>query len=213
MSSGEACGRQRARGRRGLEQRGVVLGRTSHRRDAQAVAREQRQRVGRVDVDEVVAEVDAGGDEVVAQPTVVRGIAEARHRDLRPITRRDAQRGRAVVREPDVAVASVGERHAQARDGHAAETARGVEDRADLHAAESEPGVGADDPRPHHDDRGVGVRDVARHRERGEHRHRLVVAAERVAAGDRWRRSGPWRGASATRSDIASGRPAPSVIT
>ena len=99
------------------------------------VLREQRERVGRVDVDEVVAAVDAGGDEVVAQPTVVLGIAEARHRDLRPgRARRCAARSRCGATAPTVAVARVGERHAEAGDRHAAEAAGGVEDRADLHA-------------------------------------------------------------------------------
>ena len=37
-------------------------------------------------------------------------------------------------------------------------------------------------------------RDVTRDRERGEHRHRLVVAAERVAAGDGGVDQIPWRG-------------------
>ena len=109
---------------------------------------------------------------------------ELRHRDQHTLAGGEAQCGRAVVRQPDVTVAPVGERHPQAGDGHPAERVRGVEDRTDLHAAEPEPGVGADDARSHHDDGGVGVRDVARHRERGEDRDRLVVAAEGVPARD-----------------------------
>ncbi len=61
----------------------------------------------------------------------------------------------------------------------------GVEHRPDLDAAEPEPRRGTDDARSHRHDRGVGVRDVLRHRERAVHRHRLVVAAERVPARDR----------------------------
>ena len=82
----------------------------------------------------------------------------ARHRDQHPLTRREPERGRGVMRQAVVARPLVGERDAQARDRHAAERARGVEDRADLHAAEPEAGVGADDARAHRDDRGVGVR-------------------------------------------------------
>ena len=61
---------------------------------------------------------------------------------------------------------------------------RGVEDRADLHPAEPEARVGADDARAHRHDGGVGAGDVAGDGQRREDRHRLVVAAERVAARD-----------------------------
>ena len=64
------------------------------------------------------------------------------------------------------------------------ERERGVEDGADLHPAEPEPRVGAHDAGAHRHDRGVGVRDVARHRERGVDRDGFVVAAERVPARD-----------------------------
>ena len=57
------------------------------------------------------------------------------------------------------------------------------------------------------------VGDVAGDRERREHRHRLVVAAERVPARDGGVEQARGRAASATRSDSASGSPAPSVIT
>ena len=76
-----------------------------------------------------------------------------------------------------------------------------------------EPRVGADDARAHRHDRDVGVRDVAGDRERREDRHRLEVAAERVPARDGGVEQARGRAASATRSDSASGRPAPSVIT
>ena len=90
--------------------------------------------------------------------------------------------------------------------GDAAEPGGGVEDRADLDAAEPEPGVGADDARapsrrPRRRRRAT-CRATASAR---EHRHRLVVAAERVPAGDRGVERAPGRAASATRSDSASG--------
>ena len=161
-----------------------------------------------------MATVDARGDEVVAQARGLLGAADARHRDLHPVARREPQRGGAVVREPDVAVAAVGERHPQARDRHAAER-RCAASRIGPTSMPLNPSrvLVPTMPGPIATTAASASRDVARHRERGEHRHRFVVAAERVAAGDGGVDEVLARGASATRSDSASGSPAPSVIT
>ena len=58
---------------------------------AQAVAREQLERVGRVDVDELVAAVDAGGVEVGAQARGLLGVGELGHRDQHPLAGRRAR--------------------------------------------------------------------------------------------------------------------------
>ena len=112
---------ERARGGAGLEERGIVGGGATHRHDVEVVGREQLDRVGRVDVDQLVTTIDAGRDEVVAESTILIGIIEPRHGDERAVTRREAQRGRRVMRQAEVTRSLVGERHAQARDGDAAE--------------------------------------------------------------------------------------------
>ena len=136
------------------------------------------------DVDEMMAVRDSALVEVGAYPRLVLP-TEGRHRDRHPAPARDPQRGERVVRHSLVTRALVGERDPQARDRVAREARDCVEDRADLDPAEAEPGTGPDDPRAHDDHRGIRARDVARHRERRVHRDCLVVAAERVTAGDR----------------------------
>ena len=81
-------------------------------------------------------------------------------------------------------LARIGERDAQARDRHAAETDRGIEHRSDFDATESQPRRSADDARAHRHDRGVGTDDVTRDRQRAVNGYRFVVAAERVTARD-----------------------------
>ena len=107
-----------------------------------------------------------GGVEIGAEARGLLGSPSSGTATSARLAGREPQRGGGVVREPVVARPLVGERHPQAGDRHAAERRGGVEDRPDLHAAEAEPGVGADDAGAHRDDRGVGVRDVARDRER-----------------------------------------------
>ena len=59
----------------------------------------------------------------------------------------------------------------------------------------------------------VGVGDVAGQGERGGHRHRLEVAAEGVAGGDGGVDQAGFGSWPSTRSEIASGSAAPSVMT
>ena len=116
--------RQRAGGGGGLEQRGVVLGRAPHRLHPQVVAGEQLERVGRVDVDQLVPAVDARGVEIGGQACRLLGVVELGHRHQHALAGGEAQRGGGVVRQPVVARPLVGERHAQARDRHPAERGR-----------------------------------------------------------------------------------------
>ena len=111
--------------------------------------------------------------------------ADTRHGKQRAAARRDRERGRAVVRQPAMPFARIGERDAQARDRNTAETYRGVEHRPDLDTAEPEASRGPDDAGAHRHDRRVGTDDVPRDRERAVHGDGFVVAAERVAARDR----------------------------
>ncbi len=151
----------------------------------QSRGREELERVRRVvDDDELVALVQARGAEISIETCRLVDVDEARHRDPDPRPCREPQRGRAVMRQAVVPRARIGERDAQACDGLPPERGGGVEHGADLDAAEPEARVRAHDSRTHRNDRGICAGGVARDRERGEDRHGLEVASERVAAGD-----------------------------
>ena len=136
------------------------------------------------DVDDLVALIDPGRREIGAEPGLALA-ADRRERDEHRATGGDHERGHAVVRDAAVPFPWIRERRAQARDRGAVQSGRRVEHRPDLDAGEAEAGRGTDDPGPHHDHDGVRVRDLVRDRERAVHRHGLVVAPERVTAGDR----------------------------
>ena len=123
--------------------------------------------------------------EVGAQPRLLVA-ADARHagraRDRAVAT---VSAVSAVVRDAAVALARVGERDAQARDRHTAEAGGGVEDGPTSMPQKPSRVAVPTMPGPMHDDRGVGIGDVAGDRERAVHRDRFVVAAERVPARDR----------------------------
>ena len=57
---------------------------------------EQRKHVRRLDVDQFVPLVDAGGNEVRPQAFLLRA-TDARHRNENALTAREPERGRAVV--------------------------------------------------------------------------------------------------------------------
>ena len=131
-----------------------------------------------------MASRDAGLDEVGAEPVLLVA-AESGHRHHHTLAAREPQRRPGVVRQPDVSGPRIRVRHAQARDRLPVQGGGSVEDPADLHPGEPEPGVRPDDAGAHRHDHGVGVGDVAGHRQRREDRNRLEIAAERVAARDR----------------------------
>ena len=153
-------------------------------RHREAVLGEQAHDVGHGHDLDVVPGVDPGGGELREDPVLP---VPRRDGDEHAAARRDGECGHGVVGDPPVTFPRIRVRGAQAGDRAATEAHRGVEHAADLDARVAEGRVGADDARPHGDDRDVGVDLVAGDGERGVDGHRLVIAAEGLAGGDRGR--------------------------
>ena len=86
------------------EEHRVGCRRPSHRHDVEAVRVEQREHVRRVDLDHLVATVEARCGEIGAQPCLLVA-ADARERDADPFPARQPEGGGAVMRETEVPLA------------------------------------------------------------------------------------------------------------